>query len=186
MHKHVARDGAVFLIRRPKENDAEKIIQYSKLLFASTDQLLTTLDEYQITVDDEKVWINNFLTNPSAIALVAEMNKEIIGLLFFVPMTKKKNRHTGEFGVNVHPDHQRRGVGHALIETLLNWARESDKIEKVFLTVFATNKNAISLYKNMGFAEEGRHVKAIKQDSGEYIDTIQMYIETNRAGDAGL
>jgi len=83
------------------------------------------------------------------------MNEEIIGLLFFVPMTKIKNRHTGEFGVSVHPNHQGRGVGRALIKSLLNWANENDRIEKVFLNVFATNTTAIKLYKDLGFIEEG-------------------------------
>ncbi len=178
MTEHQTKNGRTFGIRRPDENDAEKIIQYSKILFASTDQLLTTLDEYGITIEEEKTWINNSLQNPSAITLVAEMNKEIIGLLFFVPLSKKKNSHTGEFGVNVHPDYQAQGIGRALIKTLLNWAQENNRIEKVFLTVFATNTNAISLYKDLGFKEEGRHVKAIKQITGEYVDIVQMYIET--------
>ncbi|MBI1767246.1 MAG: GNAT family N-acetyltransferase [Bacteroidetes bacterium] len=178
MTEHQTKDGRTFFIRRPDENDAEKIIQYSKVLFTSTDQVLTTIDEYGITIEEEKTWINNSLQNPSAITLVAEMNKEIVGLLFFGPLGKKKNCHTGEFGVNVHPDYQARGIGRALIKTLLNWAKENGRIEKVFLNVFATNTNAIELYKNLGFVEEGKHVKAIKQISGEYVDIIQMYVET--------
>src|SRR5437879_9823009 len=98
MTEHETKDGRTFLIRRPDENDAEKIIQYSKLLFRSTDQVLTTLEEYGITIDEEKNWISNSLQNPSAITLVAEMNSEIVGLLFFVPLTKMKNKHSGEFG----------------------------------------------------------------------------------------
>jgi len=175
---HLTKDGRAFLIRKPDDNDAEKIIQYSKLLFASTDQVLTTLEEYTITVAEEKIWINNSLQNPAAITLVAEANESIIGLLFFVPLTKKKNRHMGEFGVNVHPDYQAKGIGRALVETLLNWAKGNSQIEKVFLNVLATNSNAIKLYKDLGFTEEGRHVKAIKQITGEYVDSIQMYIET--------
>jgi len=177
MTHQVTKSGASFIIRRPEESDAEALIHYSKELFASTDQLLNTLEEYRITVEDEKVWINNFKQNASAIALVAELNNKIVGMLFFMPMTKKKNKHTGEFGVNVHPDHQGKGIGSALIQSLLDWAKANAQIEKVFLTVFATNTNAIQLYKSMGFKEEGRHVKAVKQESGEYVDIIQMYIE---------
>ena len=53
-----------------------------------------------------------------------------------------------------------------------------EQIEKVFLNVFSTNKRAIKLYEKLGFVEEGRHLKAIKQLTGEYIDLIQMYIKT--------
>jgi RimJ/RimL family protein N-acetyltransferase len=178
MTTYTTKDGTNILIRRPIEEDAENIINYSRLLFSSTDQVLTLLEEYTITVENEKKWINNFQQDAHALALVAVLDNEIIGLLFFIPNQKKKNFHTGEFGVSVHPNFQGNGIGRQLIESLLNWARENVHIEKVYLNVFATNKHAIRLYKSLGFIEEGRHIKAIKQLTGEYVDTIQMYIET--------
>jgi RimJ/RimL family protein N-acetyltransferase len=178
MRQYLTKDERKFTIRCPTEGDAEDIINYSKKVFASTDQVLTTLDEYTITVENEKIWINNFNQNQDALVLVAELNNQIIGLLFFVPQPKKKNSHTGEFGVNVHPDYQHIGIGRVLVEELLMWAKDNSHIEKVFLTVFHTNHKAIQLYKNLGFIEEGRHVKAIKQLNGDYVDIIQMYVET--------
>jgi RimJ/RimL family protein N-acetyltransferase len=178
MNNYLTKDGRTFTIRRPEESDAESIINYSKILFASTDQVLTTSEEYTITVEHEKIWINNANQNPNAITLIAELNNQMIGLLFFVPNTKKKNAHTGEFGVSVHPDFQGLGIGRILIEALLKWARDNVNIEKVFLNVFATNQKALKLYKDFGFIEEGRHIKAIKQLSGEYVDVLQMYVET--------
>jgi RimJ/RimL family protein N-acetyltransferase len=168
-----------FQIRRPQESDAQSIIDYSKILFASTDQVLTTLDEYTITLENEKTWINNFNQNPNAFVLVAECETQIIGLLFFVPQTKKKNSHTGEFGVSVHPSFQGMGIGRALIDKLQAWANASSAIEKIFLNVFASNRHAIKLYGDLGFKEEGRFIKAVKQPDGTYVDVIQMYIETN-------
>jgi RimJ/RimL family protein N-acetyltransferase len=179
MDKYLMKDGRQFIIRQPNEYDAEGIIDYSKILFASTDQVLTTLEEYTITVDNEKIWIKNLNDNPNALLLIAQHNNQINGLLFFMPSTKKKNAHTGEFGVSVHPNFQGLGIGKRLIETLLAWANENKQIEKIFLTAFETNKNALKLYKDLRFIEEGRHIKAIKQLNGEYVDTIQMYIETN-------
>lgn len=178
MKTHSTKNQKQFTIRHAVENDAEQIIDYSKILFASTDQVLTELQEYTITVEEEKTWIKNFNANPNALLLIAELEQQIVGMLFFVTNTKKKNAHTGEFGVNVHPKFQAIGIGRALIETLLEWARQTEQIEKVFLQVFATNSNAIRLYQRMGFKEEGRFVGAIKQANGEYVDVIQMYIAT--------
>jgi RimJ/RimL family protein N-acetyltransferase len=178
MNTHLLKDGRTLIIRRPDENDAGQIIGYSKMLFASTDQVLTTVDEYNITPEEEKIWINNLNRNPRSYVVVAELDNQISGLLFFIPNTKVKNAHTGEFGVSVHPNFQGIGIGRVLIEALLAWAKGNSYIEKVYLNVFATNRNAIKLYKDLGFIEEGRHVKAIKQLTGEYTDSIQMYIET--------
>jgi len=41
--------------------------------------------------------------------------------------------------------------------------------------VFATNRPAIGLYKQLGFAEEGRQVRGIKMADGKYIDGVLMY-----------
>lgn len=178
MNEHITNDQQKFIIRRPTEEDAERIIDYSKIIFASTDQVLNTLEEYTITVEQEKSWISNFNKNPNALLQIAELNGELVGLLFFAANAKKKNSHTGEFGVSVHPNFQGLGIGRALIETLLQWAKTNRQIEKVSLCVFATNANAIKLYQRMGFIEEGRQVKGVKQSNGNYVDVIQMYIET--------
>jgi RimJ/RimL family protein N-acetyltransferase len=179
MEKFLTKDGRRFTIRQPTADHAEGIINYSKLLFASTDQVLTIPEEYLMTVDKEKKWIDDLNNNPNALLLIAEMNGRVIGLLFFIPNSKKKISHTGEFGVSVHPDYQGQGIGKLLVESLLKWARQNAQIEKVFLQVFSTNTNAIKMYKTLGFIEEGRHIKAIKQLEGNYVDVIQMYIETN-------
>lgn len=175
---HHTKNGQKFTIRQPTENDAEAIINHSKLIFESTDQVLTTLDEFAITVEQEKAWINSFNQSRNSIVLIAEMNNKILGLLFFIAGPKVKNSHTGEFGVNVNPAFQGLGIGRKLIETLLQWAKDNKMIEKVFLKVIVTNEKAIRLYKDLGFIEEGRHIKAIKQLSGEYFDVLQMYVET--------
>lgn len=175
---YITKDSRTFTVRQPNETEARNIIDYAKILFASTDQVLTTPEEYKITLEDQKVWINNSLQNPDSIILVAELNNEIVGLLDFAAKPKKKQNHTGEFGVSVHPHFQGQNIGRQLINTLLNWAKENKQIEKVFLNVLDTNKNALKLYKELGFIEEGRQIKAIKQPSEEYVDLIQMYIST--------
>jgi RimJ/RimL family protein N-acetyltransferase len=175
---YLTKDNRSFIVRIPDENDALSIINYSKALFASTDQVLTTLEEYTITLENEKIWINTINENPKSKLLIAEIDNQIAGFLFFIPNTKIKNAHTGEFGVSVHPHFQGIGIGRVLIETLLDWAKRNAGIEKIYLNVFATNVHAITLYKNLGFIEEGRHIKAVKQVTGEYVDTLQMYVET--------
>ena len=84
MSRHVAKNGQEFSIRQPTEEDAADIINYSKVLFTSTDQVLTTLEEYVVTIENEKIWINDFNKNPNALVLIAELNGKLAGLLFFI------------------------------------------------------------------------------------------------------
>jgi len=177
MSQYHTKDGKAFTIRQPNADDAEAIIAYAKLMFASTDQVLTTSEEYNITVEQERSWVTRPQHEASTFILIAEQNGNIIGLLDFSAKPKKKMMHSGEFGVSVHPDYRGLGIGRVLIQTLLIWVKRNPQIEKVLLNVFASNINAISLYKTLGFLEEGRQLRAIKQPSGEYIDLIQMYID---------
>jgi len=178
MKEHTTKDGRKFMIRQPTEEDARDIIDYSKMLFASTDQVLTTLEEYTITVQQEQTWISNFNEDPNSIILIAEMQHQLAGLLFFVGGSKKKNAHTGELGVSVHPAFQGAGIGRQLMVSLIQWAQNNPAIEKIFLNVFATNQRAIRLYRRLGFIEEGRFFRAVKQPDGEYVDVLQLYIMT--------
>jgi len=178
MTTYITKDNQKFSIRIPNETDAANIISYAKEMFASTDQVLTTLEEYTISVEEEKAWINNHLNDPNSILLIAELDNKVIGLLDFSAKSKKKIAHIGELGISVHPSYQGIGIGQKITESFLEWAIKNDQVEKVFLNVFATNERAINLYKKLGFVEEGRHIKAIKQLNGEYVDLIQMYIET--------
>ncbi|HVU57888.1 MAG TPA: N-acetyltransferase [Puia sp.] len=180
MREHSTKDGQKFIIRQPTAEDAQDIIDYSKILFASTDQVLTTLEEYTVTVQQERNWIGNFNDDPNSIILIARTQHRMTGLLFFVGGSKKKNAHTGELGLSVHPEFQGLGIGRQLIVSLIEWAEKNPTIEKIFLNVFATNQKAIHLYRDLGFKEEGRFIRGIKQSDGEYVDILQMYLMTRQ------
>lgn len=64
------------------------------------------------------------------------------------------------------------------MEDLIDWANNHGVIEKIILQVFTTNLKAISLYNSLGFKEEGRFVKAVKQKNGGYVDVVQMYLHS--------
>ncbi|HEX7080122.1 MAG TPA: ribosomal protein S18-alanine N-acetyltransferase [Gammaproteobacteria bacterium] len=54
----------------------------------------------------------------------------------------------------VHPRAQRHGYGRKLLNTLLAKAQEAG-VDKVFLEVRPSNKNALALYRSVGFEEIG-------------------------------
>ena len=66
-----------------------------------------------------------------------------------------------------------RGVGSALMEAGIVWARERG-LHKLSLSVFPHNDAGIALYRKFGFVEEGRRVKQIRRQSGELWDTVEM------------
>lgn len=57
--------------------------------------------------------------------------------------------------IAVHPDHRRKGLGAAILRTLLRHAKDA-KLESVSLEVRVSNTAAIKLYEQVGFVEMGR------------------------------
>jgi len=169
-----AKDGRQIEIRPAVIEDAESIISFAKILFPSTDQVLTLPEEYKMTVAEELLFIESYSSTPTALLLVAVYGNEVVSLLNFKCGEKKKVRHSGEFGISVHPAFQGLGIGKQMIIELLNWAKQKPQIEKIFLNVFHTNPVAINLYKSLGFKEEGRMLKAAKQPDNTYADMIYM------------
>jgi RimJ/RimL family protein N-acetyltransferase len=91
----------------------------------------------------------------NSILLVAILNDRIVGNLSFRGGYLKKFQHVGEFGVQVLRDYWNMGIGKELIKHLINWAKENKAIYKISLRVRTDNQNAIHMYKNLGFKEEG-------------------------------
>jgi len=79
----------------------------------------------------------------------------------------------GEIGMAIVREWRGRGVGSALMEAAIAWARENN-LHKLSLGVFAHNTAGLALYRKYGFVEEGRRIKHYRRQSGELWDSIEM------------
>jgi RimJ/RimL family protein N-acetyltransferase len=74
-----------------------------------------------------------------------------------------------------HPDDRHQGYGAEAMSMLLDYGFEELGLNRVGLSVFAFNEDAISTYEKLGFREEGRLREALKRD-GAFHDAILMSI----------
>lgn len=168
------KNGDSITIRTALPEDATNILNYTKILLSETTYMLTTSPEFNMTLQQEQQFLQEYLHSEGQLAIVAEKNAEIIGFLNFQNGRKLRNQHTGEFGMSVSIAYHTQGIGQSLLTVLLDWAISNPLIEKICLEVFATNKSAIALYKKLGFIEEGRKLKGIKLENNLYDDIILM------------
>jgi len=107
------------------------------------------------------------------VALIAEMDGEIAGLLHVEGSPKKRLRHNGEFGITVRKAYWGKGIGPRLMEAMIDWAKASGLVRKLNLKVLVNNTNAIRLYERFGFEKEG----CIRRDTcldGKFYDIYLM------------
>lgn len=107
--------------------------------------------------------------DPQFVALDAG---RVVGWCDIVRGRKHVHRHCGTLGMGLLPAYRGRGIGSRLATRTIVEANRIG-IDRIELTVFTTNVNAIRLYRNLGFRAEGRHPKAVLID-GEYISSMTM------------
>ena len=102
-------------------------------------------------------------------SIVAVADGQVVGMIH----TTVSRHGFGEFGMLVDREWRGRGVGSALIEATIDWARDQG-LHKLCLEVFAHNTAAIALYRKYGFVEEGHRVRRYRRASGELWDSLVM------------
>ena len=168
------KDGTQLLIRCAEQSDAVRLLEAVITVVRDGDGMIVEPDEFNQGEEQEQSWIRAFNDNPRELLLVAEAAGQIVGNIGFHIAKRRRLSHSGEFGMSVHPNWRNRGIGSALLDSLVEWALSVPEIEKICLKVRADNDRAITLYKKHGFVEVGRAKRAAKLDEGLYVDEIAM------------
>ncbi|TYS89899.1 GNAT family N-acetyltransferase [Rossellomorea aquimaris] len=172
----VSKGHVEYIIRNVKVEDAEVLLDIESSVISEGDYFIAVSEEVEIKpLQEKKERIQSILDNIKETLIIAEVNGVVVGSIEFRSQIRKRLSHTGSVSMSISKNYRDMGIGKALLKALLDWAEENPLIEKVSLGVFSTNQRAISLYKQMGFLEEGRLIKEYKLNHGEYIDDILMY-----------
>jgi ribosomal protein S18 acetylase RimI-like enzyme len=168
------KDGSACTIRTAMPKDSGKIVRFREDMAANSAYLINIPGENKRSSWRERGLLKHALKADNLITLVAEQNDEIIGFLDTNCFNRKRTRHVLEFGIGISQKARNLGLGKLLIQTMIDWARQNEVIEKIELHVHDENEHAIALYKSLGFEVEGCRKKAIKYENGEYMDDFIM------------
>lgn len=174
--KYVLNDGTNFSIRVASASDASKLINYLNTIASESDNLTFGPGEMNATIEQEQKFIEDANKTSNQLFIIAIIDGLVIGNLNFSGGKRPRVSHTGEFGVSVLKEYWGNGIAFELISYLITWAAEGGIITKLNLRVREDNKNAIKLYKKLGFKKEG----LITRDffiKGEYFNSYQMGLE---------
>jgi RimJ/RimL family protein N-acetyltransferase len=116
---------------------------------------------------------------------VAEQDGAIVGWCDAIPGDPAAGTaHVGRLGMGLVREFRGQGIGRRLLDATINQARAIG-LEKIELSVYASNTPAIALYRKCGFSEEGRKKRGRLMD-GAYDDVLLfalMLTEPNQPPD---
>lgn len=162
------------IIREGRPEDAEQTISYLQELAEEPGVTLpVSPGEFNMTVEEERSFIEQHRDADNSILLVVEDNGRIVGVLNCKGGTRKANHHATLLGISLLKDWRNQGVGHELMSRAVEWAKGTGVVTRIELTVYANNHRAIHLYEKFGFAREGYCRRAFYQN-GEYVDILIM------------
>lgn len=135
--------------------------------------MVHTEEEIDYHTMETEAKISDFLRNSRGLWLVAIEQNQIVGEVDITVKNLSRIKHNGRLTIGVLPKHQSMGLGSALMEKALLWAREH-KLLRIELDVFASNTKARKLYEKFGFVIEGRRKNFLHQKNDLFEDDILM------------
>lgn len=171
------KNGNPCLIRNVTAHDAEGVLESFNKVHEETDFLLSYPDEKRFSLDEEINFLSQKEHSASEVEICAIIADEIVGLAGINKIgTREKISHRAELGISVEKAFWGLGIGKALTLASIECAKTAG-YRQLELEVVADNKNAVALYKNIGFVEYGRNpVGFISRYTG-YQELILMRLE---------
>jgi putative acetyltransferase len=159
------------VIRAAQPGDAADLVRLGEEIGREPEGWLITSDGWR-SVGEERRYLRAIRRFPHAAVLVAEDDGRIVARLSIARDQHPASTHVADLGLMVAASHRRRGIGRALLEGAVEWARAAG-VRKLELHVFPHNEPAIRLYEEFGFEREGYRTAHYRR-GGEYVDAILM------------
>lgn len=159
------------IIRKAEIKDIEKL---REIYNYEINNGVATFDIGEKSYEDRLNWFNEHKDHYPM--LVAEENEEVMG---FATLSCYRQRaafnSTVEISVYVDINHRKKGVATALMEAILNVAREDSEIHTVVAVITSENVVSIKLHEKFGFTYCGE-IKEVGKKFGRYLGVTNMQL----------
>ena len=165
-----------YLIRNATGDDAQEALNIFHLTHDQTDFLSSYKDETSIDTTFEKQFLTDRETAAREVYLCAIVDGHIVGTASVASIGKNKVKHRAELGVAIDKPFCGMGIGRALVIACIECAKEAG-YSQLELEVVSENRNAIALYKSIGFTEFGRNPRGFRSRYQGWQELISMRLE---------
>ena len=159
------------VIRRAQPGDAGALVELAQSVASEPEGWLISKGAWR-TVSEERRFLRALRRYSDATVFLAETPDGIVGRLSLGRDPHPASRHVADLGLMVAAGHRRRGIGRALLDEAVLWARQVG-VRKLELHVFPHNEAALALYARFGFRQEGYRCGHYRRGE-DLLDAILM------------
>lgn len=167
------------VIREAELKDAEALARLRVITDGETEYMDREEGEGYLSPKDFEELIVTDRKEPTNLCLVACDDEEVVGYCRCEGNKLKRLSHQVTFGIAIQKEYWGYGLGRQMLEKVIVWAKEQE-IHKINLSVLASNKRAVNLYKAYGFQVEGCLKDDKRLHDGKYHDTLLMARFSNK------
>ena len=167
------KDGRTAVLKSPCVEDAEKLLNYIKKSCGETDFLMRYPEEWNTTVEQEEIWVNNLRSASDTLAITCYVDGEVAGNCEISFKSGMKISHRATISIAILKDYWNLGIGSAMFTELVAAAQKRGT-EIMELEFIEGNDRARHLYENFGFRVVAEKPNAFKLKDGTYRNEFYM------------
>ena len=168
------KDGRTAMLRSPREDDAEEMLQFIRTASGETDFLMRYPEEWADTsLEQEIAFIHDDYCNPNGMMISCIVDGKIAGNCQISFRTGMKDRHRASVAIALLREFWNLGIGTKMFEELFRIARERG-VRQIELDYIEGNSRARALYEKMGFRITGVKPDAIRWKDGSFANEYMM------------
>lgn len=172
IHKFCARDKREVVLRTPKWDDLDDLLEMINLLVAEKADIVRA---EKVSRPEEIDWFARALSRlekGEVFYLVAEVEGKVVANSEIGTQRGGYDKHVGGVGIAIREGYRNLGIGTQMMNTLIEQARKM-RLRVLTLSAFESNKRAIHVYEKVGFVQTGRIPRKFLRE-GEYVDEVMM------------
>ncbi len=175
------RDGRQALLRSPREEDIQGVLDYLRISAGETEFILRYPEECdRYTWENEKELFEKNNAAPDRAMIVCIVDGRVAGNCIIAFGSNLKTRHQGSVAIALIKEFWGLGIGTRMFEEMIRIAEENEHILQMELDFVEGNARARALYEKMGFRITGVKPNAIRLRDGTLLNEYSMVREIRR------
>lgn len=169
------KDGRTAIIRSPKAEDIQGVLDYLYISSGETDFILRYPEECtKYTAEGEKQLFDRMNAADNETMLVCIVEGKVAGNCQITWSNGIKTRHRAHVAIALLKEYWNLGIGTRLFQELIRIAEENENILQMELDFVEGNSRARALYEKMGFKITGVKPDAIRLKDGTLLNEYSM------------